>query len=116
MSQYFHIANNTKKQYLSDHDMKPAGGGIDFSSICGARFGSLQLLALLLSSDVSYGDRVSPPFCGEWQGDSIGMYGDWGSETEYEKISSEYTNVTPQLMAALMAIPYWNKYILEVTK
>lgn len=67
MSQYFHIANNTKREYLNDHDLN---NGIDFGSILGARFGSLQLLALLLASDVSYGSRDNPSFIGEWQGDS----------------------------------------------
>jgi hypothetical protein len=118
MSQYFHIANNTKKEYLNDHAFHRfdlvGGHGIDFGSILGTPFGSLQLLGLLLSSDVSFGTRPNPEFAGEWQGDSIGMYGDWGSEVDYERVCEEYTDITPRLLSELMTTPFWRDYIRSV--
>ena len=116
MSQYFHIANNTKKEYLSDHAFGDAGfngghGGIDFGSMISNPFGTLKLLALLLASDVSYGGRPNPNFAGEWQGDNIALYGDWGSEIEYERVCKTYTDITPRLIQSLLKMPFWKAYM-----
>jgi hypothetical protein len=117
MSQYFHIANNTKKEYLNDHafhDIGLVGGhGVDFGSIFSSSFGSLQLLAILLSGDISFGDRDTPGFAGEWQGDSIAMYGDWGNEVEYERVLNGYTDITPRLLADLVQRKFWKERLAE---
>ncbi len=117
MGQYFHIVNNTKKEYLHDHkfhDIGLVGGhGIKWGEIVFGNFTSLQLLAILISSDTSFGSRQNPSFTGDWGGDSISLYGDNSAEIEFERVCKEYTDITPKLLTELMKLSYWRDMIVQ---
>lgn len=118
MGQYFNIANNTTKEYLYDHkigDHIKGFHGIKWGEIAFNRFGSLQLLAILIATDTSFGDRTNLSFTGRWAGHEIGMYGDYTSGKKYEEISQEYKDITDDLMRELLSIPYWKEFLESIT-
>lgn len=115
MGVYWHIANDTKRQFLHDHQFhrigQVGGHGVDFGSILSTPFGSLQLLALLLASDVSFGERETPDFTGEWRGDRIGFYSDAADSVHYERVCEEYEDITPRLLQSLLTSPHWKEHM-----
>jgi hypothetical protein len=82
--------------------------GINWGEIAFCRgIGSLQLLAILISTDMSYGDRQAPSFTGEWMGDRIAMVGDY-DDCEWKRIS-DYEDITHRLVPELLKMPYWKE-------
>ena len=108
MSQYFYIVNQTKKQFLLNHEVGPLHG-VNWGEIVFDRVGVLQLFAILISTNMTYGERRAPSFTGGWIGDRVLLMGDNSHEYEAANGLDDFEDITSRLLNELDSDHFWKE-------
>lgn len=113
MGQYHKLANITKKQVIDPMTLQDGWKLLEFGQ---GGFTTIALTALLaVSNGRGGGDLNDIPLWGSWAGDKIAVIGDYWESDEAEKtgyptweqMESEYTDVSIDIMKALIEGDTW---------
>lgn len=112
MGQYYMIVNLDKREYLNPLRF---GDGCKVREFGFSSYGAMSALAILLakSSRLEGGGEFESGLTGAWAENRIVIIGDYDESGLYQRLSKEYTDISPEVLRVMTDDEFCGREIRE---
>ncbi|MDM8551477.1 hypothetical protein QUF72_15430 [Desulfobacterales bacterium HSG2] len=112
MGQYYMIVNLDKREYLNPLRF---GDGCKVREFGFSSYGAMSALAILLakSSQLEGGGEFDSVLTGAWAENRIVIIGDYDESGLYQRLSKEYTDISPEILRIMTDDEFCDREIRE---
>jgi hypothetical protein len=99
MTEYFIIVNRTKQEFINPCTF---GDGLQWEQMCGARFGGLSAMALLLRANKP---GESNDIVGRWIGDDVAVLGEYADAELFDDAVVSWNDISFKVLRIMAVHP-----------